>query len=109
MTTKEIKQLNKAYTKSFKRIQKRFFTDRTTGLSLFIEYLRYLRDFIVLDEYSKDLEDGSLNATIIIAAITEYEAYELNKGQQQKQFHWNNFCELVKQNMEDWLKINDSV
>lgn len=109
MTTRETKQLNKSYSKSFKRLQKAFFTDKKAGLSLFIEYLKYLRDLIVLAEYENKLENDVLKAPTIIAAIAEYEAYNQNKEQQQKSFHWNNFCELVKQNMEDWLKIDDSV
>ena len=33
------------------------------------------------------------------AAIEEFEAFRKN----QKDFHWNNFCEFVKLNMKEWL------
>ena len=109
MTTQTIKQLNKAYTSRFKYLQKSFFINKEAGLILFIEYLRYLRDFCILSEYHKDLEGSKVKMASIIATIAEFDAYKQTQDSQQKIFHWNNFCELFKQNMEDWLKIDDSV
>lgn len=108
MTKKEIKQLNKAYEISFARLQKSIFTDKKNGLILFTEYLKYLRDSIVLQEPYEESEDAKLKLATVITAIAEFEAYTQATGQQ-KTFHWNNFCELIKQNMEDWLEINDTV
>ena len=28
---------------------------------------------------------------------------------EQKEFHWNNFCEFIKLNLEEWLVLNDTV
>ena len=56
-----------------------------------------------------DLEkvnEHNMKLATIITAVAEYEASITTN---QKAFHWNNFCELVKQNMEDWLELNDSV
>ena len=109
MTAKEINQLNKAYKNRFNCLQKCLFVNKETGMVLFVEYLKYLRDSIVLAEYSKESENSKVKIASIITAIAEFEAYQQTQNSQQKTFHWNNFCELLKQNMEDWLKIDDSV
>ena len=109
MTAKEIKQLNRAYSNRFNVIQKNLFINKETGLIFFVEYLKYLRDSIVLNEYSKESEDSKVKMASIITVIAEFEAYKQAQEDKQKTFHWNNFCELFKQNMEDWLKIDDSV
>ena len=109
MTAKETKQLNKAYKNRFNCLQNSIFVNKEAGLTLFIEYLKYLRDLIVINEYNKELEDSKVKMASIIATIAEFDAYKQAQDNQQKTFHWNNFCELFKQNMEDWLKIDDSV
>ncbi len=108
MEKQQIKQLNSAYKKSFNALNKSVFQSKTAGLNIFIEHLRYLRDSMILSaEYDleKAYEIDTKLATITIA-VAEYEAYA---NTEQKVFHWNNFCELVKQNMEDWLELNDSI
>ncbi len=109
MTVKEINQLNNAYSKRLTFLQKSIFINKDAGLTLFVEYLKYLRDLIVLNDYNKEAEDSKIKMAAIITAIAEFEAYKQTKDDQQKTFHWSNFCELLKQNMEDWLKIDDSV
>lgn len=109
MTTKEINQLNKAYKTRFNCLQKSIFINKEAGLLLFVEYLKYLRDFIVVNEYAHKSEDSKVKMASIITAIAEFDAYTQAQDNKQKTFHWNNFCELFKQNMEDWLKIDDSV
>ena len=109
MQAKEIKQLNRAYKNRFDYLQSSTFVDKEAGLLLFVEYLKYLRDLIVLGEYNKKTEDSKVKTASIITAIAEFDAYKQAQESQQKTFHWNNFCELFKQNMEDWLKIDDSV
>jgi hypothetical protein len=108
MTEKEIKQLNRAYKTAFNCLQKSIFTDRQCGLMLFVEYLRYLRDLIILHESYEEPESLKLKLATIVTAIAEFEAYT-NAETSQRAFHWNNFCELLKQNMEGWLDINDTV
>ena len=106
---KEIKQLKNAYSTRFNLLYKSIFVNKDAGILFFIEYLKYLRDSIVLTEYGNESEDSKVKIASIIAAIAEFEAYGQAHELQQKAFHWNNFCELFKQNMEDWLKIDDSV
>ena len=98
----ELKQLNKAYTKRFKQLNKNVLTTNNSGVLIFVEHLKYLRDVrVILDESKKsDSCVASLNA-----AIEEFEAYRKS----QKEFHWNNFCEFVKLNMREWLVANDSI
>ena len=107
MMLKRVKQLNKCYKKSFKNMQKHFFDDKSIGVYLFVEYLRYLRDLIILKNYED--QDYKLKAATIAAAIAEFESWHDSREADKKAFHWNNFCEFVKQNMEEWLKTNDSV
>ena len=109
MMRKEIKQINKAYDSRFKTIQKDLFIDRSAGLNLFIEYLKYVRDTLILTEYNCEAESSKIKIATVCAAISEFEAYQQRQEVEQKTFHWNNFCELFKQNMEGWLKIDDSV
>lgn len=109
MTSKERKQLGKAYIKVFKHLQKGIFTDKKSGLLLFVEYLKYLRDFSILTNSAEATDDEKMCIATIITAISEFEAYTQTENAKQRVFHWNNFCELLKQNMEDWLKINDSI
>ena len=104
MTAKETKQLNKAYNNRFNFIQKSIFVNKDAGLILFVEYLKYLRDSIVLNEYDTESENSKVKIASIIVAISEFEAYQQVQDSKQKTFHWNSFCELFKQNMEDWLK-----
>lgn len=108
MERQQIKQLNKAYKKSFNTLSKSFLQSKTAGLNIFVEHLKYLRDLMLLVA-NNDLEKISktnTELTTIIAAVAEYEA---SVNTDQKAFHWNNFCELVKYNMEDWLELDDSV
>ena len=109
MTAKDLKRLNKAYKNRLSTLQKSFFDNNETGLLLFAEYLRYLRDSIVLAEYRSETEAAKIKIATITAAVAELDAYLQDVGTQHKTFHWNTFCELLKQNMEDWLKIDDSV
>ena len=103
----QIKQLKKAYKSSLKNTKKQIVsTDKNIGLNLFVEHLKYLRDLYTL----KTTIDFS-NTTFIslITAIAEFDAYKKTADDSQKCFHWQNFCELLKQNMKEWLLLNDSI
>lgn len=95
----EVKQLNRAYTKRFKQLNKSILTAEDSGLIVFVEHLKYLRDIYIIT-----LQPTEVIATLN-AAIEEFEAYRTTN----KDFHWNNFCEFLKQNMKEWLAVNDSV
>jgi hypothetical protein len=95
----KIKQLGKAYTKRFKQLNKTMLNTNTSGLNVFVEHLRYLRDMYILAQKSPEAI-ATLNA-----AIEEFETFKTN----QKELHWNSFCEFVKLNMKEWLAVNDSI
>lgn len=107
---KQLNQLNCAYTKKFKALSRQFFDNKESGLIFFIEYLRYLRDSLVLEFGGSDGEDlTKTKLATLVTAIAEVDAYFVAPNLAKKTFHWNNFCELLKLSMEDWLDINDSV
>ena len=95
--------VNKAYEKVLDKLNKQFFTHNKTGLLLFVEYLKYLRDMLILQNCDETV------LTSCTTAIAEFDSYNSCDNSTKKQFHWDNFCELLKQNMEDWLTANDSV
>lgn len=113
MNSTQTKQIAKVYKKSFSLLYKDFFKDTNIGLKLFVEYLRYLRDLVTCDVNNEEsIERALTKMAIITTAIAEFDAYERSKdtyNSQQKVFHWNNFCELLKQNMEEWLTIDDTI
>ena len=96
----QLKQLNKAYDKRL---------NKASGLEYFIEYLKYIRDYSIISAESMEALKENSSATAIIITISEFEAYKTSNEEKQKEFHWNNFWELVKLNMEEWQAINDSV
>jgi hypothetical protein len=96
-------QLRKAYTKRINSLNKNFFKDPNSGLNIFVEHLKYKRDNLILDTNN----DNTL--ATIVTAIAEFEAYQISEDAKQKEFHWNNFCDFVKLNMEEWQTLNDTV
>ena len=95
----KLTQLNKAYDKRFKHLNKNIMASADSGLMVFVEHLKYLRDVYIITEKSADIV-ATLNV-----AIEEFDAFRKTK----KEFHWNNFCEFIKLNMKEWLVTNDSV
>ena len=104
----KINKLNKAYSKRFKQINKNLLARKESGVSvlagasgllLFVEHLKYLRDIYIIIQQPVDII-ATLNA-----AIDEFNAYQKTK----KEFHWNNFCEFLKLNMKEWLEADDSI
>ena len=94
-----LNQLNKSYNKRFKQLNKNILTEKDSGLLIFVEHLKYLRDIYIITGKSTEA------IVSLTAAIEEFETHIKNK----QKFHWNNFCEFIKLNMEDWLVANDSV
>ena len=96
----ELKQINKAYAKKLNKVN---------GLNHFIEYLKYLRDSIVIKTGSAKALECNSAAVALIVTLNEFDAYKNSKEEKQRKFHWDNFWEFVKLNMEEWLVLNDSV
>lgn len=110
MKNNTIKHLKFTHSKRMSRLYKNFFNDKTTGLILFVEYLKYLANCMTYSQ-TKNMTDEYTKTSIssIFIAIAEFEAYSSSITKTQKVFHWNNFCELIKLNMEEWLDFNDSI
>lgn len=76
-----------------------------------LENLTYLRDFLItykddttiLEYISQESYDE--NIITLTVAVAEIKAY----FNSEELFHWKNFCELFKCNMEGWLKTYDSI
>lgn len=109
-----IKQINKTYETTLESIQKSFFSNSQTGLDLFVEYLRYIRDSLIIKAPDLSVSpDENLIIATIMAAIAEYESYEnykISKADERLQkFHWDNFWELIKCNLREWQALNDTI
>ena len=68
----EITQLNVAYAKRFKQLNKNILTVNTSGLIIFIEHLKYLRDTDIIVQKSPETI-ATLNA-----AIEEFEGHSFS-------------------------------
>lgn len=101
-------QLEAAYKKKTKILSSEL--NKDTGISLFINHLKYIRDSVVIKQHV-DLEQEPVKTTLatLMAAIAEFEASKRAVDAQQKNFHWNTFCDFVKFNMEEWLILYDSI
>ena len=107
MENLQLKQLRNAYKKSFKKLNKTLVKEKEAGIQLFIEHLKFIRDLLILSS-EEDLSKINIINTKIATLNTAIAEFEASKTSTQKTFHWNNFCELFKQNMGDWLELNDS-
>lgn len=107
MKSNKILQLERAYNKRFKNINKSLLIDKDAGLLLFVEHLKYLRDCLIISTTEDDTKDNKIAA--IVTAIAEFETYGSDEEDTKKAFHWNNFCEFVRLNMEEWLELDDSI
>ena len=108
MEKQQIKHLNSAYKRNFNALNKSLFESKSAGLNIFVEHLKYLRDSMILAA-DGDLEKVNKTNSKLATIITAVAEYEASINTNQRVFHWNNFCELVKQNMEEWLELDDSV
>jgi hypothetical protein len=100
--------LDTAYKKRLKKLSDNL--NKDTGMSLFVNHLKYMRDSVVIKQ-QVDLEQEPVKTTLatLMAAIAEFEASKRAVDVQQKNFHWNTFCDFVKFNMEEWLILYDSI
>lgn len=93
-------QLQKAYSKQLKSLSKDFFENPAASSKIFILYLKYLRD-------SKTIQIANINQDenilILNAAIAEFDAFVKYPDSEQADFHLQNFCELLKSNLKEWL------
>ena len=130
--TKPMRDLQNAYQVKLQQIHKNNFESFKSPLEYFINYLRYLRDFYLLQAKNLDtIGQDNLELAALITAISEYEKSEsciynyytevngvvtrrsdtesetevLEKYSQEKTFHLNTFWSLVQLNIESWGNV----
>lgn len=130
MKNKDLKPLKKAYKTRLKILNnKEFLGNLGASILVFVEQLKYLRDSLIVESADEPIEatepfaefdeglikqaeqekpEEELLATLIIA-IAEFEAYQNSTDMAQKDFHFNNFWEFVKINIDGWLTLNDTI
>lgn len=125
---KKYKELYDSYNKKLLAEHKLSFSTLDNNMSYFITYLKYLRDYYLLNDNIAQLEDTiNVKTATLVAAVDEYEKYincinnyyKLNgnsaekisdeseeevvkKYNMEKKFHWTNFWQLVMTNIEGW-------
>ena len=125
---KEYKELYDSYNKKLLAEHKLSFSTLDNNMGYFITYLKYLRDYYLLNDNTAQLEDTiNVKTATLVAAVDEYEKYincinnyyKLNgniaekisdepeeevakKYNLEKNFHWTNFWQLVMTNIEGW-------
>ena len=125
---KEYKELYNSYNKKLLAEHKLSFSTLDNNMKYFITYLKYLRDYYLLNDNIAQLEDTiNVKTATLVAAVDEYEKYincinnyyKLNgniaekisdeseeevakKYNLEKKFHWTNFWQLVMTNIEGW-------
>ena len=125
---KEYKELYNSYNKKLLAEHKLSFSTLDNNMKYFITYLKYLRDYYLLNDNIAQLEDTiNVKTATLVAAVDEYEKYincinnyyKLNgniaekisdeseeevakKYNLEKEFHWTNFWQLVMTNIEGW-------
>lgn len=93
-------RLYKAYNKRLKSLNKEFFEDPVASSKIFILYLKYLRDTKLLQTTEIDSDEAVL---LLNTTIAEFEAFINYPESEQANFHLQNFCELLKTNLKEWL------
>jgi hypothetical protein len=127
--TKEFKQLYQTYDKALKDVHTTNFKSLTNCMEYMVTYLKFMRDYYILTEpLVIDSGEENMKIAAIATAVSEYEQYQncihkyygfdgtqviykvsgtSEEVQQQynkeKTFHWNNFWNLIRLNMEDWM------
>ena len=126
---KEFKQLCQTYDKVLKEEHETNFKNLTNCMGYLVTYLKFMRDYYILTE-PLVLESGEENLKIasLATAVSEFEQYQMcehkyygfdgtkviykvegtseevqEKYTTEKTFHWNNFWNLIRLNMEDWM------
>jgi hypothetical protein len=127
--TNEFKQLCRIYDKVLKEDHADNFKNLVNPMNYFVTYLKFMRDYYILTEpLILDSGEENRNIAALATAVSEYEQYQncenkyygfdgtkvvykvngtSEEVQQlyntEKAFHWNNFWNLIRLNMEDWM------
>lgn len=96
MNNKIQTELHKAYKKQLKTLSMENQNDR---VQILITYLKYLRD-VELFNFDKEAFE---NIPLLNSTIAELEAAVRQSKSEYVDFHIQNFCELLKINLKEWL------
>lgn len=96
MNNKIQTELLKAYKKQLKTLSMENQNDR---VQILITYLKYLRD-VELFNFDKEAFE---NIPLLNSTIAELEAAVRQSKSEYVDFHIQNFCELLKINLKEWL------
>lgn len=129
-TIKDFKKIKKAYNKILTLRHKFNVKNLCNPLDYFVDYLKYLRDFLIMIDYQEQNERAELSLTALIMAIDEYELYIgcllsqptmettvqlIKEGkyteaqelhQKELEQHWRKFWHLIELNIEEWFNVN---
>ena len=117
--------IKKCYNKQLLGIHKRNFEEANNNMEYFVTYLKYLRDYYIINSEINMSKEVDIKVTSIIMAIAEYDAYQtcinkyynvgntitrknqdeseeevMEKYGQEKTLHWEKFWQFVNLNME---------
>ena len=109
MKNKKLAQIDKAYSNKLKLLNKQVPQGSPMGLAVFVEQLRHQRDTLIVQSTLEPNKANEAKTASLMIAVAEFETYQKSEEVSQKKFHWNNFWEFVKLNMEEWLMLNDTV
>jgi hypothetical protein len=109
MKNKKLSQIDKAYNDKLKLLNKKVPQGSSLGLAVFVEQLRHQRDTLIVQSTLESSKENDAKTASLMIAVAEFETYQKSEDVSQKKFHWNNFWEFVKLNMEEWLMLNDTI
>ena len=110
MKKDKITQLNTAYSNRLANMTALGINNKDLGLDFIAEYLRYLRDKLVLKNIDTlEQEPVKTDIALLASAVAEFDAYQGTQEITQKIFHLNTFCDFLRLNMGEWLALNDSI
>lgn len=101
-------KIDTAYKKRLSQLLKNKFGDTDLGIILLIEYLKYMRDCTIISDVDI-YENAAIKYRLasLMTAVAELESYL--SGGENPQFHLDSSLTIIKQNLTDWIKDNDTV
>lgn len=95
MSNKIQTELHKAYKKQLKTLSMENQNDRVQILIVYLKYLRDIELFVDREAFE--------NIPLLNSTIAELEAAVRQSESEYVDFHIQNFCELLKINLKEWL------
>jgi hypothetical protein len=123
------KDIYNTYSKKLKISHEANLLNFSNYMEYLVTYLKFMRDYYILTEpLILDSGEENLKIASLATAVSEFEQYQMcehkyygfdgtkviykvegtseevqEKYTTEKTFHWNNFWNLIRLNMEDWM------